>query len=103
MYEKIGYYKDKKNFGNQIVIYKGENNYLVIIKDRDEISYYFVDNNITNLYPMNSYMKKIGFIYDFNVFESQIKNCFDLELSKYGYSACPDHLKNLIKSINKSE
>ena len=73
MYTKLGYYKDKKNFGNQIVLYGNDDNFLVIINDRGELSYFFVDSNIEKMYPVNSYMKKNGFDYDFLELKKQIK------------------------------
>ena len=101
MYKIIVYYKDKKNFGNQIIIYKSENNYLVIIDDRGEISYSFVDNDIKKCYPVNSYMKKIGFNYNIKAIENNIEIYFDIDLSKYGHYVCPDYLKNLIQNKQK--
>ncbi len=55
MYKKIIHFKDKKHFGSKIVIYKSESNYLIIMKDRDGQSYYFLDNKLEFLYPMNTF------------------------------------------------
>lgn len=100
MYTRIVLYKDKENFGNTVVIYKSSSNYLVIIKDRDEISYYFLDKDMKKMYPMNTYMKQIDFEYSFENSNDQIDRFFDVDLSKYGYSVCPEYLKKLI--INSS-
>ena len=96
MYKKLGCFKDKKNFGNQVMVYKGRQDYFVVIKDREELAYYFVDNNIEKLYPMNSYMKKIGFVY-----KEEIDNidCIDIDLSIFGHSNCSKYLQKIIKSI----
>lgn len=99
MYKKLGCYKDKKDFGNQVIVYKSKHDYFVIIKDREEVVYYFVDNNIKKLYPMNSYMRKIGFIY---CEESRFIDCFDVDLSLYGYFNCPEDLQKIIKNIIES-
>ena len=66
MYTIIVLYKDEQNFGNTVVIYKSSSNYLVIIKDRDEVSYYFLDKDINMMYPMNTYMKQIDFEFEYS-------------------------------------
>ncbi len=95
MYRKLGCYRDKKNFGNQVIVYKRSQDYLIIIKDRDEIVYYLVDNNIKKLYPINSYMNKIGFVY---CEENEIDG-FDINLSLYGHSNCPEYLQKIIRKM----
>ena len=100
MYKKLGCYKDKKNFGNQVIVYKSNKDYFVIIKDREEVVYYLVDDNINKLYPMNSYMKKIGFVY---CEESNDLNCFDIDLSLYEHSNCPEYLQKIIKNMIDSQ
>lgn len=97
MYKKIIHFKDKKHFGSQIVIYKSESNYLIIMKDRDGQSYYFLDNKLEFLYPMNTFMKKINFKFDFDNIREEINQSFELDLSQYGHSVCPEFIKNLIK------
>lgn len=96
MYKKLGCYIDKKNFGNKVIVYKGEQDYFIVIKDREEIVYYFVDNNIEKLYPMNSYMKNIKFAYNEEINDI---DCISVSLSSYGYSNCTKHLKIIIKNI----
>ena len=97
MYNIIIHFKDKKHFGSQIAIYKSEINYLIIIKDRDEQSYYFLDNKLEFFYPMNTYMKNINFNFDFDNVKEKINQSFELDLSQYGSSVCPEFVKNLIK------
>lgn len=99
MYKKLGCYRDKRNFGNQVIVYKGKQDYFVIIKDREEIVYYFIDSNIKKLYPMNSYISKIGFVYseEINIIES-----IDIDLSLYGHSNCPECLQKIIRNIIES-
>ena len=110
MYTRIVLYKDKENFGNTVVVYKSSSNYLVIIKDRDEVSYYFLDKDINMMYPMNTYMKQIDFEYSFENIDNQIDRFFDVDLSTYGHSICPEYLKKLItdsltikKKVSKKE
>ena len=99
MYKKLGFYKDKKNFGNQVIVYKGKQDYFVVIKDREEIVYYFVDDNLEKIYPMNSYIKKTGFVYRE---ENKVIDCINADLSLYGHSNCPKYLRKIIQNIIKS-
>lgn len=110
MYTRIVLYKDEQNFGNTVVIYKSSLNYLVIIKEKDEVSYYFLDKDINMMYPMNTYMKQIDFEYSFENTDDQLDRFFDVDLSKYGNSICPEYLKKLItdssdikKRVSKKE
>ena len=96
MFIKIGVYLDKKHFGNRVIIYSGDKGYLLIIKDRDEIGYFFVDNTMNKIYPVNSYMRNIGFVCDTENPIEQI-HPFDIDISTYGYYVCPEHLKKIIK------
>lgn len=100
MYKKLIHFVDKKHFGNQILVYKSEINYLVIIKDRNEQSYFFLDNDLEFLYPVNSYMKKIEFDFEFDHINEELNYVFDINLSQYGYLPCPEQLMNLIKETN---
>ena len=94
MYNRIYLFTDKKHFGNRVAIYKGENNYFVIVKDRDDKAYFFVDKEVGKMYPANSYIDKM--MIDFNFNYQQIEESFDIDLSKYGFSACPNWLKEII-------
>ena len=98
MYKKLGFYKDNKNFGNQVIVYKGRQDYFVVIKDREEIVYYFIDDNLENLYPMNSYITKIGFVYSEEI---NVIDCINIDLSLYGHSNCPEYLREIIQNIIK--
>lgn len=97
MYKKIIHFKDKKHFGSQIVIYKSEINYLIIMKDRDGQSYYFLDNKLEFFYPMNTYMKNTNFNFDFDNVKEEINQNFELDLLQYGHSTCPEFIKKLIR------
>ena len=96
MYKKLGYYEDKKCFGDQVIVYKSEQNFFIVIKDREETVYFFVDNYLEKLYPVNSYMKKLGFVYNDKM---QLINFPTIDLSFYGYSKCPEHLRETIKKM----
>lgn len=96
MYKKLGFYKDKKNFGNQVIVYKGRQDYFVVIKDREEIVYCFVDDNLEKLYPMNSYITKIGFVYSEEI---NVIDCINIDLSFYGHSNCPEYLREIIQNV----
>ena len=98
---KIIHFVDKQHFGDQVIVYCGnirdDRVYFVIIKDRGEIAYFFVDNSLRRIYPVNSYIKSIGFELDINQTPNVIDIQFDIDLSRYGSSACPFFLSNLIK------
>lgn len=100
MYKKLGFYKDKKNFGNQVIVYKGIQDYFVVIKDREETVYYFVDDNLEKIYPMNSYFTKIGFFYREEI---NVIDCINVDLSLYGHSNCSKYLRKIIQNIIKSK
>ena len=101
MFVKIVYYKDKKHFGDQLLIYKGkirdENIYFVVMQDRGEIVYFFVSDNLKRLYPMNTYISSLKINITFDDIPEYIDADFDIELSKYGYSNCPYFLYKLIE------
>lgn len=100
MYKKIINFKDKKHFGSKILVYKSEINYLIITKDRDGQSYYFLDNKLEFLYPCNSYMKKINFSFNFENANEEINYIFEINLSQYGHSPCPEYFKKLFNETN---
>lgn len=98
---KIIHFVDKQHFGNQIFVYCGnirsDRIFFIIMKDREEIVYFFVDNSLQRIYPVNSYIELIGFEFDINRAPNVIDIQFDIDLSHYGSSACPFFLSNLIK------
>jgi len=100
MYKKLGFYKDKKNFSNQVIVYKSKQDYFVVIKDREETVYYFVDDNLEKIYPMNSYITKIGFVFREEI---NVIDCVNVNLSLYGHSNCPKYLRKIIQNIIKSK
>ncbi len=95
MYKLIICFTDKQNFGNQIIVYGGDENYLVIEKDREDAALYVVDNATSKMYPVNTIMKQRKLVFDFN----NIPTCIDctIDVSQYGYSPCPPWLKMLIQ------
>lgn len=97
MYTKLGSYYDKLNFGNQVVVYKSDKNYFVVIKDREEVVFYFVDRDMKKIYPTNTYMKQIGFTFHH---QEQIED-FNPDLSICGYSDCPENVRKIIKKMIK--
>lgn len=98
MYKKIAELNDKKHFGTQTIIYKCEQNFLVVILGRDGVDYYFIDLEIKNLYPANSYMKAKKFSYENRRGQATLECHFDIDLSKYGCSKCPPWLREILIS-----
>ena len=97
MYKIIVNIYDEKHFGSKLLIYKSEENYLIASKSRDGIFYSFLDNELKFLYPVDSYMRKINFSIDFGNIKPEISDCFDINLSEYRCSNCPDYIIRLIK------
>ena len=104
MFQKILYHLDKQHFGNQILVYKGyyEQNdiYFVAITDRGEPAYFCVDSNLEKMFPVNSYIDRLGLDIDFNNIQDSLDFTIDIDLSKYGYSKCSPFIAKLI-SENK--
>lgn len=99
--QKILHYLDKKHFGNQVLVYRGKGKsgelYFVVMKDRDEIVYFFVDDRLEKMYPVNSYIEALGL--EINIFDApnEIDIQFDKDLSNWGSAKCPLFLSELIK------
>lgn len=98
MYKKFVRFKDKKSFGNEVIVFRSEENFLIIIIERGTKAYYFVDIDVEYLYPVDSYMKNINFVYDEKSEKAVLDYSFDIDLKKYGSTRCPEWLKSLIKS-----
>lgn len=100
MYKKIIHYTDKKHFGEECVIYKGEDKYLLFeFAGRDRGVYpYFVDLELKRRYPAFTYMKQINFVYDTNELKEEIDCVFDIDLERYGSGECPEWLRYLIQN-----
>ena len=100
MFHKIVHFIDKKHFGDQVLIYKGDiknqNIYFVIIKDREELVYFFVDSSLEKEYPMNAYINSLGINIDLKNIPQHLDIVFDVDLSHYGYSKCSSFLVKLI-------
>lgn len=103
MFVKIIYFIDKKHFGNQLLVYKGkikdDTVYFIVMQDRSETVYFFLDDNLKHLYPMNTYIKSLGINISFDNIPKSISTYFDIDLSKYGYTDCPTFLSKLIQGI----
>lgn len=99
--KKILHYLDKKHFGNQVLVYKGKCKngelYFIVMKDRDEIVYFFVDECLEKMYPVNSYIEILGIEIDIFNAPNNIDIQFDKDLSNYGSAKCPLFLSELIK------
>ena len=101
MYKIIGNYRDRKCFGDQVFIYKSEDNFLVILTDRGELAYFVVDFEMEKMYPINTYMKNNGLCFDINNAVDHINIAIDIDFSKYGYTKCPDYLNAIIKKSQR--
>ena len=77
---KILYHLDKKHFGDQTLIYKGfykeKDIYFVAITDRGEPSYFLVDSKLEKMYPVNSYIDRLGIDIDFH----NIQDCLNRDI-----------------------
>ena len=105
MFLKIIYFIDEKHFGDKTLVYKGkikdDNIYFVVMQDRGETAYFFVYDNLNRLYPMNTYINSLGIEITFDNIPECINIDFDIDLSKYGYSSCPQFLYGLIQNYVK--
>ena len=103
MFKKILYHYDKKHFGDQTLVYKGYYDqdviYFVAITDRGEPSHYFVDSNLEKMYPVNSYIDRLGINIDFNNIPDYLDFTIDIDLSRYGCSECCYSLAKLIRDV----
>ena len=96
MYNKIVHFVDEKNFGSEVIVYKSNKNYFVITIEFGIKSYNFLDLNLNNMYPINSYIEKIGFKYEENIENDNLDYEFDVDLQKYFCIPIPEWLKKLI-------
>ena len=101
MFKRIIYHYDKKHFGDKTVVYKGyyEQNviYFVAITDRGEPSYCFVDTNLVKMWPVDSYINRLGIDIDFNNIPDYLDFTIDIDLSRYGHSECAYCFAKLIR------
>ena len=95
MYRKIIQRKDEKHFGTTITIYKSEKNFLVIINGRDGETHYFVDLQLTRLYPVKIHTQA-------DTSELTLDYSCDIDLQKLGFSKCPDWIHSLISESENS-
>ncbi len=97
---KLFHFIDNKHFGNQVLVYKGKNTneeiYLLVIKDREEIVYYFVDKKLEHMYPINSYIDSLGITIDLNNVPEKINVNFHFDLSNYGCFKLPMYFYELL-------
>lgn len=101
MYTKIIQTYDKPHFGTKTTIYRGEENFFIIIDGRDGKNYFFADLDLVNFYPVNSYMRSINYEYGSENDGIELNLKFDINLSKYGYSPSPKWLRNLFEAIKE--
>lgn len=83
MYKKIGLYKDKKNFGNQVIVYKSKQDFFVVIKDREETVYYFVDDNLEKIYDEITIEKEIDRLSNLSVNKTALYDSKNFPLPAY--------------------
>ena len=99
MYTKIIETYDKAHFGTKIMVYKGDENFLIIIDGRGEKNYFFADLKLVKFYPVNSYMRSINYEYDALNGGIELNQKFYIDLSKYGFSQVPKWLRKLFDAI----
>ncbi|MFA6662060.1 MAG: hypothetical protein WCS56_03380 [Bacilli bacterium] len=87
----------KRNFGNEIVLYKRTNGYFLIINDRNYYSFFVVSNNYSQSFDLSQRFlnKKIKFDTSFPDTIALEYN-FDAEETKY---LCEAYLKEIIISL----
>lgn len=100
MFKKVFESIDVKNFGNITQIYKSDNMYLVIVLDRGETAFYFVDVKMQYLYPVNTLFQSIHYKHSFKKDISTILIDDDIDLTKYGHTVCPSIIRNMIQKNN---
>ena len=102
--QKITHFIDEKHFGDQVLVYKGHGKngelYFVIVKDRDEIAFFFIDEGLETMYPANSYIDSLGIEIDMSTAPNHLDVDFDIDLSHYGGSKCPVFISELIKQYS---
>lgn len=94
MYRKIVQHKDKKHFGTITTVYKSEENFLIIEDGRDGRIHYFVDPQLTRLYPVTLDVP-------INTTATTLDYCCDIDLQKRGFSKCPDWIYSLISEEDR--
>lgn len=93
MYKKIIHYKDKQHFGDEVVVYQGEDNFFIVSTDRGILSCFFIDLRLTRLYPV-----ALNLNFDIKHCPDQLDYDFDIDLNIRGYGTCPECYKVLIKA-----
>ena len=84
-------------FGAQVTVFRGEKNYFVIISDRDGVNYYFVDKELKCMYPVSSYMRKMGIV-QVDASRDTLEFSFEIDLSNLGCATCPEWFIQLVKT-----
>ena len=97
MFIKIFQHIEKKCFGDKFIVYQGKNRnesiYIAVVKDRDEIVNFIIDNELKYMYPC----MVPEFIIDLNNPPENIDFCMDIDLTRYGKSRCPISYQKLIQ------
>ena len=99
MYKKILHKKYPRSFGDQVFVFEGENDYFLIVADRDGVSYYFVDKALKNMYPASSYLTKMG-ADSIDAFCDVLEFPFKIVLDTLGHGDCPQWVIDLVKQIS---
>lgn len=99
MYKKILHKKHPQCFGDQVFVFEGENNYFLIVMDRDGVNYYFVDQALKYMYPATSYMWKIGAV-SIDAFCDALEFPSEINLDALGHGDCPQWFVNLVGPID---
>lgn len=96
MYKKIAAIKDDRIFDQQTAVYSNGDNYLIIICEKGENSYFFVDHDRERIYAANKYFKRNGIKYNIREPLFIIDRDFDYDFKAGLYSPCPEYYKKLI-------
>ena len=104
MFSKIVDFYDYKNFGNKVVVYKGDyysgHIFITVIKDREEIVYFIVDDTLSHMYPINQQNVLPNLEFNIKNPPLNIDVSLDIDLHKYGKSKCPQWLRKIIGDAN---
>ena len=96
MYKKIASIKDDRIYDQPTAIYSNGDNYLIIICERGENSYFFVDHERERIYAANKYFKSRGIKFNLSEPLFIINRDFDYDFASGLYSPCPEYYKKLI-------
>ncbi len=93
MYKRLLTYK-KMYF--EATVYHGEQNYFVVFREDNAMWYAFLDLELKKMYPADTFIKKLGFVYEDHLIKNTLNYEFGFDFEKNGFSECPLWLKQLI-------